>query len=165
MDETGKLICRLSVSDGIQIVSIFVNVCLTIWIVIVLQNKLTNRRALKDYVIEEIKGFRQEYRTFFNNLCSNKIQAQTVLAWFKLMNIKITDLMDIIDKQYNIDKNTLGPFQNELRDLITENEDFIKCFQMRNIEFSATSQSSIIKFQQDNSHLFNKIIVLINEAK
>lgn len=73
--------------------------------------------------------------------------------------------MDIVDKQYNIDKNTLSPFQNELRDLITDNEDFVKCFQKKNIEFSSTSQSSIIKFQQDNSHLFNKIIVLINESK
>lgn len=165
MDKTNELMCILSTSDWVQIASIVVNVGLTIWIVIILQNKLTNRRSLKDYVIEEIKGFRQEYRTFFNNLCSNKVQAQTVLAWFKLMNIKITDLMDIVDKQYNIDKNTLAPFQNELRDLITENEDFIRCFQSKSIEFSTTSQSSIIKFQQDNSHLFNKIIVLINEAK
>lgn len=165
MGETDELKCLLSVSDWIQIITIIVNIGLTVWIVTIIQNKLTNRRSLKDYVIDEIKGFRQEYRIFFNNLCSNKVQPQTVLSWFKLMNIKINDLMEIIDKQYNVNKDTLAPFQNELRTLITENEDFISCFNRPRIEFSATSQSSIIKFQQENSHLFNEIIVLINEAK
>lgn len=151
-------------SELIDIIAIIVNVLLTIWIVTVIQDKLTNRRALKDYMIDEIKGFRSEYRLFFNNLFASKMNPQTVLAWFKLMNIKIEDFMEIAHKQYDIDKNLLKAFQNDLRELITENEDYIKCYNKDVVIFSPASQSAIIKFQQENFKRFNSVIVAINEA-
>lgn len=156
----------LNPADWIAIAGILVNSALTIWIVRTIQNRLTNKRVLKDHFIVEIKEIRSEYKCFLNKLYANKMTAQSIIPWFKLMNIKINDIIDLISEKYRIDKTILKPYQNDLRELITENEDFIKMFKSdKPIDFSDNSKNQFIKFQQENNHLFNKIIVKINDEK
>ena len=53
------------------------------------------------------------------------------------MNIKVIDIMRTINEIYKIDENILNPYQNELRELITENEDFISSFNLeQNMNFN-----------------------------
>lgn len=157
---------RFSISDWISIIGIIINSSLSIWLVITIQNRLTNKRVLKDHFITEIKDIRSEYKIFLNNLYSNNIRVKSVIPWFKLMNIKVIDIMRTINEIYKIDENILNPYQNELRELITENEDFISSFSLeQNIIFSDSSRTKIIEFQQRNNSLFNKLIIKINEAK
>ena len=111
--------------------------------------RLTNKRVLKDHFITEIKDIRSEYKIFLNNLYSNNTRVKSVIPWFKLMNIKVIDIMRTINEIYKIDENILNPYQNELRELITENEDFISSFNLeQNIIFSDNSKTKIIEFQQ-----------------
>lgn len=162
----GATFCCITfgVDNYIAIGGIVINSVLAIWIVKTIQNRLTNKRVLKDHFIVEIKEIRAEYKSFLNCLYSNKKVAKSVIPWFKLMNIKINDILDLINEKYKIDKTILNPYQNDLRDLITENEDFIRCYESENpIDFSEISKSQIIKFQQDNNRLFNEIIVKIND--
>ena len=154
------------VADWIAIAGIVVNSVLAVWIVRTIQNRLTNKRVLKDHFITEIKEIRTEYKCFLNNLYASKTVAKTIIPWFKLMNIKVNDIMDLINEKYKIDKAILNPYQNDLREMITENEDFIKQFESENsIDFSEISKTQFIKFQQDNNRLFNKIIVKINDEE
>lgn len=156
----------LEANDWISIAGIVVNSVLAVWIVRTIQNKLTNKRVLKDHFIMEIKEIRIEYKCFLNNLYSSKTVAKSIIPWFKLMNIKVNDIMDLINEKYNIDKAILNPYQNDLRELITENKDFIMNFESKDaIDFSEVSKTQFIKFQQDNNYLFNKIIVKINDEK
>ena len=80
------------------------------------------------------------------------------------MNIKVTDIMDEINCIYKIDKNTLNPYQNELRDLLTDNEDFNNQFNDEKLILSSNSKNSLIKFQQEKNKLFNQIILKINNS-
>lgn len=156
---------RFSISDWISIIGIIINSSLSIWLVITIQNRLTNKRVLKDHFITEIKDIRSEYKIFLNNLYSNNIRVKSVIPWFKLMNIKVIDIMRTINEIYKIDENILNPYQNELRELITENEDFISSFSLeQNIIFSDSSRTKIIEFQQKNNSLFNKLIIKINKG-
>jgi len=158
--------CSLESSDWIHLIGILINSGLAIWIVRTIQNKLTNRRVLKDHFISEIKEIRNEYRNYMNNLCSNNIYPKRAIPWFKLMNIKIEDLMSCINDKYNIDKKSLLPYQNELRELITENVDFIQQFKSgKLVVFSEQSLNSFIKFQQENNQLFNHLIIKVNDSK
>ncbi len=164
----GTTLCciTIEISDWISIAGIIINSVLAVWIVKTIQNRLTNKRVLKDHFITEIKEIRTEYRSFLNDLYTSKKIAKSILSWFKLMNIKVSDIINLINEKYKIDKTILDPYQNQLRELITENEDFISQFKNNEpIEFSEKSKTQIIKFQQDNSHLFNKIIVQINDEK
>jgi len=155
---------NIEVSDWISIAGIFINSALAIWIVKKIQNRLTNKRVLKDHFIAEIKEIRDEYRCFLNDLYASKKTASVIIPWFKLMNIKTNDVLELINVKYEIDKTILSPYQNNLRELITENKDFIENYNKNcPIVFSEISKTQIIKFQQDNNHLFNEIIVKIND--
>lgn len=156
----------LQASDWIDLVGIIVNSILALWIVWTIQNKLTNRRVLKDHFINEIKEIRNDYKTCLNNLYTGQTVAKRVIPWFKLMYIKVDDLMNLINEKYKVDTKVLSPYQNELRELITENEDFIKYYNSdKPIVFSENSRSQFIKFQQSFNHLFNDIIIKINDSE
>lgn len=115
----------MGVSDWIALIGVIVNSILAYWIVRTIQNKLTNKRVLKDHFINEIKEIRNDYKTCLNNLYLNTTHPHRVIPWFKLMNIKVTDLMTLINTKYKIDKDKLKPYQIELQELITNNEDFM----------------------------------------
>jgi hypothetical protein len=156
----------LTATNWIAILGIFVNSALAIWIVRTIQSRLTNKRVLKDHFINEVKEIRNEYKCCLNNLYSNKTLPKTLIPWFKLMNIKVADLLTLINAKYKIDKDRLSPYQRELQELITNNEDFITQFNTdKPVVFTENSRSLIIKFQQEHNHLFNDIIIKINDTE
>ena len=155
-----------SVDNCISILGIIINASVAIWIVKTIQNRFTNSRILKDHFIEEIKEIRDEYKLFLNNLYSSKTKAQTAISWFKLMNIKVSNTMEFINKSYKINKDILNPYQNDLRELVTNNDDFNNNYKSTSgIHFSEESRMHLIQFQQKNYHLFTEIIIRINNYK
>jgi hypothetical protein len=160
-----SIFCSLGVSDWIELTAIIVNMGLTYWIVKTIQNKLTNKRVLKDHFINEIKDIRNEYKSCLNNLYSSNTHPQRVIPWFKLMNIRVNDIMILINEKYKIDIKKLEPYQNELRELVTNNNDFIAQFKNEKIAFSEESRSELIKFQQTYNKLFNELIIGINDSE
>lgn len=157
--------CSLEPADWIALFGVIVNAGLAYWIVRTIQNKLTNKRVLKDHFINEIKEIRNEYKTCLNNLYSNCTHPHRVIPWFKLMNIKVDDLMIIIQKKYFINRDILKPYQIELQELITNNEDFMAQYNAEKVVFSQNSRTQLIKFQQLHNQVFNEIIIIINDAK
>lgn len=156
---------NLEASDWIDICGILVNAILGLWIVLTIQNKLTNKRVLKDHFIGEIKDISLEYKDCLERLYSNSLLPSDVIPWFKLMNIKINDLMIFLDNTYKIELDLLQPYQTTLRDLITNNVDYINNYQSNNpIVLSSASKLDFIKFQQDNNKIFNDLIIKINNA-
>lgn len=155
----------LEASDWIDFIGIIVNSFLAYWIVRTIQNRLTNKRVLKDYFISEIKDIRTEYNVCLNNLYLDNTKPKGIIPWFKLMNIKIEGLMKEMNRTYGIDSAILNPYQYELRDLITDNADFTNQFSSDNsIIFSEPSKIMFTMFQQRNNQLFTNIIVAINNA-
>ena len=63
----------LDFSDYIEITGIIVNFFLAIWIVKTIQNKLTNKRVLKDHFISEIKELRVEYNAYIKDCYDGKL--------------------------------------------------------------------------------------------
>ena len=160
----------MQASNWISLIGILINSILAYWIVKTIQNKLTNKRVLKDHFILEVKEIRAEYLICLTNLCNNNTHPENVIPWFKLMNTKVKDLMKHISKKYRVSETVLLPYQNELRELITNNDDFTNQFKDKKdknlpVEFSDNSRHTFIKFQQEHNHIFNDIIVLINDCE
>lgn len=149
-------------SDIISIISMGVNILLTLWIVYVIQNKLNNKRVLKDHYITEIKSIREEFRTHLNSLYGCKLCPLNIIPWYKLMSIKLYDLAIDLNDIYCVRLDYLNEYQNTLRDLITESEDFNKQYNNPLLIVSPELKNEIIKFQQENSKTFNELIVHIN---
>ena len=158
------MIFNLSISDIINLLSIVVNSILAIWIVRTLQNNLANKRYLKDYIITEIKDLRLEYKNFINELHSGKLKPKKIVPWFKLMNIRVQDTMEIVSGKYKIDKDILKNYQLQLKKIVTEFEEFNSNYKENNcFELTEKSLREIVKFQQENNSKFNYIIIKINE--
>lgn len=156
----------LTTSDYINIAGIIINAVLAAWIIIKLQNKINNKRVLKDHLMSEMKSIRDEYLFFFNKLIQGEIEAKTVIPWFKLMSLKINSHLPILNKKYNIQTDCFIPFQLTLLDMVTNNRDFMIQFEKTEpVTFSAESKVIFMKFMQSNNHLFNDIIIKINDAK
>ena len=90
----------LEASDKIAIIGVIIKSFLAIWIIKTLQNNLANKRYLKDHLIQEIKDLRSEYKKFLNELYQGKLRPKQILPWFKLMNIKTQDVMEIVNQKY-----------------------------------------------------------------
>lgn len=154
----------IEVSDWIAIGAVLINGGLAFWIVRTIQNKLANKRVLKDHFIAEIKEVREQYKVQLNNLYSGNCKPKELLPWFKLMNIKVNDLMVLVNQKYDIDKDKLKPYQTDLRIIVTESAEYINNFkQNKAICFSDGSKTNLIQFQQQNNSIFNKLIVNIND--
>lgn len=166
----GLILCikqnsTFEISELISIVAIVVNSILAVWIVRTIQNRLANKRVLKDHFIVEVKDIRQTYQDQLNRIYSGKCKAKSLISWFKLMNIKVADLMDHISRIYGVNKDLLNPYQLSLRSLILSNSEFEEQFKSgKPVEYSEESKQSIIQFQQLYNHLFNDLIVAINDA-
>jgi len=156
----------LNASDIIAIIGVIVNSFLAIWIVITLQNNLANKRYLKDHLIQEVKDLRGEYKKFLNELYQGKLRPKQILPWFKLMNIKTQDVMEIVNQKYGLDKDILRNYQIELRNIVTEQEEFNENFKENNcFPLKESSLKEILQFQQNNNSKFNKLIIEINDKK
>lgn len=153
-------------SDIISIIGIVINSVLAIWLITSLQKNLANKRYLKDHIIEEIKDLRNEYKKFLNDLYIGKLKPKQILPWFKLMNIKVKDTMDIINSKYHIDKDLLKNYQVELRNIITEKDEFNENFkENKAVKLSESSLRDLIIFQQKNNSKFNDLIINVNDKK
>ncbi|MBC6400589.1 MAG: hypothetical protein GDA51_10175 [Ekhidna sp.] len=125
---------------------------------------MANKRYLKDYLIAEIKDLKAEYGKFLSELYSGKSKPKRITPWFKLMNIKVQDTMEIVSKKYKIDKGILKNYQIELRNFVTDLEEFESNYKKDNyIQLSSKSQGELIQFQQDNNSKFSSLIIKINE--
>ncbi|MEQ9313509.1 MAG: hypothetical protein RJQ05_13245 [Cytophagales bacterium] len=159
-----NLLSKVELGDWISILSLIVNSGLAIWLVLTLQNKLANQRVLKDHLINEIKDLRDQYKSFINDLRSGKIKPKDVNSRLKLMNITAHDLIDLSKKKAGCKKDFLNSYQVELRDIVTEFPEYKSSFKA-NIEFELDSESvtQLLKFQQQNQHLFNDLILIVNQ--
>lgn len=120
---------------------------------------------MKDHFISEIKDIRESFSRQLNSIYKNTAKPKQLIAWFKLMNIKIDGLHKTLPKKYKISKDILNPYGIELRELITNSDEFIKGYKNDEMKLTAKMQSDILMFQQRYNHLFNEIIVKINNAK
>ncbi len=150
--------------NSIEIIGILANAFLAIWIVNTVQNKITNDRYLKDHLIGEVKDIRSDYREFLSNLTKGEIKPKNVPPWFKVMNIKMEHLLEIISLKYNVDESILDPYRHELLKLITEFDEFEAHYKSNTpIKIRQESLSTLLIFQQKYNHLFNHLIIHIND--
>ncbi|EOR96497.1 hypothetical protein ADIARSV_0281 [Arcticibacter svalbardensis MN12-7] len=160
-----KFLMCLDTSNWIDLLGIIANLLFAWWIVIAIQNKINNKRVLKDHFIQDLKEIRNDYRLFFINIDKGVLLPNEILPWFKLMNIKVKDLLDVVKTVHKIDIYQLDPFKKDLNELMSENSDFKTNYRSEQpIVFSGRSKRDFIKFQGKYISRFNEILILINSA-
>lgn len=156
--------CEVNWEIIVNLLGIFVNVSFGIWIVKALQSRLNNERVIKDHFINEVKDLRVEYKSFLSAIYSGTKQHGQIIPTFRLLGIKLSDLMAILENQFEIDKDFLNPYTWELNTIVTDDATFIS-IREENKNYKPTPETcqKLMKFQGDNSHLFNELIIQINQ--
>lgn len=155
---------NLETSDIIEIFSTLINSGLAVWIVVTLQNSINNRRILKDHFINEIKELKNDYTSQINLIYSGNSKPKELTPWFKFMNIKSTNLLSILNKKYKINSRFLSSYQIDLRDIVTEFDEFKYNFSKNElIILGEDSKNILMKFQQQSIVVFNNLIIEIND--
>ena len=121
------MISCVSTSDIIAIVDIVINAILAIIIIVIIQKKMTTKRVLKDYFINEIKTIQEEYSFFIQDIIAGKQNAKSLLPWFKIMNMRISRLEKTFQKELKI-KPSIHSLSTELQISITETDEFNDSF-------------------------------------
>lgn len=158
------LLSSLETSDWIEIISIAVNAILGILIVVVISNRISNKRALKDYFINEIKDIRDCYKKFLNELLSGKYDFNATNNWFQIINIRFINLENVLNENYKNFKLPSKELNQELRDLLTSSEDFNNSFKKPSIVISQLLKQQIFKKHSEISTSLIYTVIKINKA-
>ena len=149
-------------SNIIDIVSIAVNGFLAIFIVKNVQKSQDNERVIKDHFINEVKAIKDQYALFYNNVIYGRLTSKEMLEWFKLMNIKVLDVSNMLNAHYKIKNDIFNPFIVNLPDLITNDNCFISQFNSLNFTIDMQLKRKIFDFHSRNLKIFNECIIMIN---
>ena len=154
------------IGHSLTLVGIIVGGFLAVWVVKEIQNKLTDNRVLKDYFISEIKDIRDQYRSFVNDLLKGTVEAKSVMSWFKLLNIRTSDLMTCAQKKYGINHLLFEAYHYELLACITDSKAISEALTNNsNLNLYQDEKSQLINIQQKHLHLFNEAIIAINDSQ
>lgn len=116
-----KIEIELDFGNFIDIAAIIVNVILAIYLTKTIQNKLTNSRSHKDYLIENISNLSNLYNDFIFSVLSDKENCKNINSWFKHMTMQLETMNETNDYGHSsilLQKHLL------IRNIITGSNDY-----------------------------------------
>ncbi|WP_071146173.1 hypothetical protein [Bacteroides ihuae] len=156
---------EMGYSEWIDLFGIIITALLSWWIVNTIQKRIDNQRTLKDHLISEILSIRTDYRLMLIDIKTGESHPKYLKIKLKDLNIKTTDIMKIVSNKYRIDNKYLKHYQHDLNWLITDNEEYVNSFKTDSkIILSQESMIHFLIFEANNDHLFNDLIVRINDS-
>ena len=170
-----SIIC-LPLSDMIDIISVIVDGIsiivagsVAIWVVNTIQKRIDNQRSIKNHLIDEVIEIRRSYREIINQTTCGELRPKDIKSRLRVLSSRITDLINLINIQFKpkvIDKDFLLPYQLDLNQIITDDENFSLEYKAnRKFLLTQRSQEKMAVFSAEKDHLFNELIVKINKAE
>lgn len=157
------MISCVSTSDIISIADIVINAILAITIIVIIERKMTTKRVLKDYFINEIKNIQEEYSFFIQDIITGKQNAKSLLPWFKIMNMRISRLEETFQKELKI-KPSIYSLSTEIQISITETDEFNDSFKEDKLSPSENLKTLIYEMQKKIFEEFVNKVVEINKS-
>lgn len=152
----------LQASDWIEISSIVVNASIGIILAVIVSKRISNKRALKDYFISEIKDIRDNYRKFLNDFFSQKYTFNSTNSWFQVMNMRLINLEKALNEFNTKIKFEAKNLNHDLRDIITDHEDFNNSYSKEHVSINQAHKQEIVKKHSEISLALMRSIVSIN---
>ena len=150
---------EIDIGNLIDVLSIIANIFIALYITNILQKKLDNSRANKDYLINIISEYRITYDHFIKDLFSDKLNNKEIIQWFKIMTINIETLKENDDQCIY---DTLLLEHINLRNIITNSDDFNNQFTNDCIVLSNSLKNKIIPVNKELKRIKHNCIRLIN---
>ncbi|WP_163321754.1 hypothetical protein [Draconibacterium mangrovi] len=158
-----NFLCTLDAENWIDIVAIIVNVIIGTIVVVVLSKRISDKRALKDYLIGETDHIREDYRIFLNDLLSGKKNARNILSWFQVMNIRLGNFEQIYKSEISSKCYCTKDKHVEFREFLTDHDDFNNAFTKDSVEISPSLRKEILKLHGGISKSLMDSVISINK--
>lgn len=151
-------------SNYINVISIIVNVILAAVIVIYLQNKQNNNRAVKDFFIDYVKELDDEYNDFVKDLYDNNMTNKTIVFWFRVTSEKLHSLDLILGREFNLKHESLQNLNRKIQVLITNNDAFNDNFNGGNYQLPAKIKGDLVVKHKYLKTAFINVCISINRC-
>lgn len=155
----------MTTSEKIQIVDILLTGIIGIWLAVIVERNLTKSRFLREYFVEEIKGIRDEYKVFFNDVYKGRNSAVSIKDWLKVMSLRIKNIDSFIHNTYKINNRLIKDKHSEIQRYITGLDEFNNNFSSPSVKFSSTSIHKLLKYNADITKILMQRVIDINKAK
>lgn len=150
---------EIDIGNFIDFASIIVNIFIAWYVTRILQRKLENSRAYKDYLINILSEHRTTYDQFFKDLFNDKLNNKEIIHWFKMMTINIETLKESDNKCIY---DTLLLEHIKLRNIITNSNDFNNQFNEIFFEPTISLRNLIIPINKELKRINHNCVRLIN---
>lgn len=158
-----NIFCKLTIENWIDIMSIIVNVIIGAIVVIILSKRISDKRALKDYLIGETDHIREDYRNFIHDLISNKKDARSILSWFQIMNIRLGNFESIYKQEISKKCFETKNKHIKFREFLTDHSDFNNHFSDDSVLVSHELRQDILRIHGTVSKSLLDSVVSINK--
>ena len=146
--------------------SILVTAYVAVWVVRSVQRKIDTERTLKDHFAREIISLRKEARSYISDVIKGGMKAQDIKYNYNHLRSHITDLQNILNQKYNINKACLRAYKMNLIKIIEKDEAYINAYQNNHeVTLSNDTTTALQKLGRENDHLFNDVLLMIYEQK
>jgi hypothetical protein len=154
---------QITYSDLISIAELLITSILGVILVIIVQRRMTNNRALKEYFIDEYRQIIESYNTFLDHTYEGNSSSTRTKEWFKIMTIRIQIIEECVDKEFEVKLNLLE-VSNKLKVYITSTEEFNSGYQDQKLLFKASTKNKIIGKHTDIRKAITCTIIQLNVA-
>lgn len=135
-------------AEGISLFSIVVNVVLVVWIVDSINKKDLRKTRDRNFILSELKLFREDLKKLFQNLYNSNMKAKELNSWLKLLNIKLNEIAKLSSEKLDQDMDGLKGVVIYLRAELTELEEYEKAYQSnKEIPSTLKVKSILLKTQ------------------
>ena len=155
---------KIDTPEILSIIDITVTAALGVYVVWVIQSKLTRNRAIKDYYISELIEVKKLYSSFFNKLYKNEYKAKDLKNWFKILSNRIRILEENIGCSFKTDSLQLLEEHSKIQIYITNLEEFNNSW-LKKVIFKDQTKNEILNYYTDFNNIIHKSIVKVNMAK
>ena len=152
----------LSSSDLINVISIFVNIGIAVFVAYFIQNKITNNRYLKDYIIGLINSTSSEYESFLKDIRNGKLNKKEINQEFKYFSMKFTSLDTTVNNFLKIKTNNFQSTNRSIHKIITNSIDYNTTVTNSKVKLKFTTLNSLNTNHKLWSDQISQVILKVN---
>lgn len=147
----------MDISDILSIVAILISVYTS--------TVLVKSRAQKDFLIEECRSLKDEYRDFVLSMRRGELNAESIRDELKYFSLRIIGLQNLLKKEYSDFSSELSSAHADLQWEVTMLQSLENNYGAEQIIFSNAEKTCIMDKHENVDRCFINTVVAINRAK
>lgn len=150
------------VSDIINIISIFVNIGIAVFVAYFIQNKITNNRYVKDHIIGLINSNSADYEMFLKNIRNGNLNRKEINQDFKYFSIKFITLDTTVNNFLKTDNSNFQPSNRNIHRIVTNSVEYNNTITNSKVKLNFNTLNQLNTIHKDWSLLMTDTILKVN---